>query len=143
MPGLTFLEGRLQEDQLRISPEVYHERRKFAKKRLDAIIHYAKRKNNCRSITLLNYFGENIRQRCGQCDVCIERNKAEVSNYEFDLILKEIKPVLQQSPIPLKGLLGGIPPSMSEEKVIRVVQWLIENEKVRLLEDGISMKWAE
>ena len=76
MPGLTFLEGRQQVDQLRISPEVYHERRKFAKKRLDAIIHYAKRKNNCRSITLLNYFGENIRQRCGQCDVCIERNKA-------------------------------------------------------------------
>lgn len=142
-PFLTFLEGRLQGDQLRISPQVYHERRKYAEKRLEALLHYAESKNKCRSILLLNYFGEKTRQRCGQCDVCIERNKAEVSGYEFDLILKEIKPVLQQKPMSLKDLLGVIPPSLTEEKVIRVVQWLLENDKIRLLEDSLTMKWAE
>ena len=143
MPSLTFLEGRLQEDQLRISPAVYHERRKFAKKRLDAMIHYSESTSNCRSILLLNYFGEKIKQRCGQCDICIERNKAEVSNYEFDLILKEVKPILLGTPVALKDLLNQIPPSMSEEKVIRVIQWLIENGKIIHLPDGLTLKWAE
>lgn len=143
LPTLTFLEERLQESQLRISPEGYHERRKYAAKRLDAMLHYAESTTKCRSSLLLNYFGEKIRQRCGQCDVCLERNKADVSNYEFDLILKEIKPILLQKPMPLKELLAVIPPSLSEEKVIRVAQWLMENEKIQLLQDGLTMKWAD
>ncbi|MEE4177550.1 MAG: ATP-dependent DNA helicase RecQ [Bacteroides sp.] len=143
LPTLTFLEERLHENQLRISPEVYHERRKFARERLDAMLRYAETTNKCRSILLLNYFGEDIRQRCGQCDVCLERNKADVSNYEFDLILKEIKPLLLQNPMPIKELLALIPPSLSEEKVIRVVQWLMENDKIILLKDELTMKWAD
>ena len=41
---------------------------------------------------LLDYFGEES-DRCGICDVCRERNELDLSKYEFDLILEEIKTV--------------------------------------------------
>ena len=47
----------------------------------------------CRSVILLDYFGEES-DRCGICDVCRERNELDLSKYEFDLILEEIKDIL-------------------------------------------------
>ncbi len=59
------------------------------------MIEYADSKNQCRSVILLDYFGEES-DRCGICDVCRERNELDLSKYEFDLILEEIKASLKQ-----------------------------------------------
>lgn len=143
LPTITFLEERMQENQLRISPEVYHERKEFSRERVEAMKDYVQTRNKCRSMMLLAYFGEEVSHRCGQCDVCLERNKVDVSTYEFDLVLKEVKPLLQNQPMSSKELLAVIPTTITEGKVLKVLQWLVDNGKVELLDDGLKMKWIE
>ena len=53
------------------------------------MIDYAEIDTKCRSVVLLDYFGENA-DRCGICDVCRQRNELDLSKYEFDLILESI-----------------------------------------------------
>jgi len=141
--AITFLEERMQEHQLRITPEVYHERREFSRERMEAMKSYVLTTNKCRSMMLLAYFGEVVSHRCGQCDICLERNKAEVSAYEFDLVLKEVKPLLQGKIMSTKELLKHIPSTLNEGKVLKVLQWLIDNGKVETLKEEGKLKWAE
>jgi ATP-dependent DNA helicase RecQ len=78
---------------------------------------------------LLAYFGEKQKVRCGHCDVCIERNKVELSELEFDTILNQIKPLLKEKPCSIKELVDRIQKA-KEDQVIKVIQWLLDNNKV-------------
>ena len=90
---VIFTEERLDRKALLISPENYlHVKEKY-EIRLNRMIEYADSDNQCRSVILLDYFGEES-DRCGICDVCRERNELDLSKYEFDLILEEIKTAL-------------------------------------------------
>lgn len=89
---------------------------------------------------LVAYFGENESQRCGVCDYCLERNKADVSDLEFDNIHEEVKSLLMKEPVSLHFLVDHIRPS-NEKKALRVIEWLIDNEQIRYLE-GDRLEWA-
>ncbi|MFM7666961.1 MAG: ATP-dependent DNA helicase RecQ [Bacteroidota bacterium] len=68
LPTVTFLHERLPDDYLNLSPEAYANRKKYSAEKLNAAINYLK-KDTCRSIQLLNYFGQDSAS-CGKCDVC-------------------------------------------------------------------------
>ncbi len=51
--------------------------RRHAAERLDDVLRYA-RALTCRRQYLLRYFGEDSPSRCGRCDVCLGRHRAEV-----------------------------------------------------------------
>jgi ATP-dependent DNA helicase RecQ len=124
---VIFAEERLVRKALMISPENYlHVKEKYTA-RLDKMIDYAESKNRCRSVILLDYFGEES-DRCGICDVCRERNELELSKYEFDLILDEIKRILAEMNPDSQELVGKI--SYPEEKVIKVIRWLLDHDKI-------------
>ena len=92
---VIFTEERLVRKALMISPDNYlHVKEKYIL-RLKRMIEYAESKNRCRSVMLLDYFGEES-DRCGICDVCRERNELDLSKYEFDMILEEIKTILSE-----------------------------------------------
>jgi ATP-dependent DNA helicase RecQ len=128
-PTITFSEDRVDAKDLFLSKENYKDRIKDAEKRLEAIIQYAESGHRCRSQSLLTYFGESDAKRCGKCDVCIERNKIELNELEFDTIVNSIKPVLKDSPHSLEELVKGVS-SVQEDKVVRAVQWLVDNDKI-------------
>jgi ATP-dependent DNA helicase RecQ len=77
----------------------------------------------------LAYFGESDAKRCGKCDVCIERNKIELNELEFDTIINSIKPVLKETSCSIEQLVEAVP-SIREDKVVRALQWLVDNEKI-------------
>lgn len=139
-PVITFLEERLAASDLRISKEVYSERRAFARKRMEAMIQYVTSETKCRSLYLLAYFGETGGKRCGQCDVCLERNKAGVSTYEFNQVMKYIKPKLQKDEVSLEMLIDDLDLNLAEEKVLNVLRYLKDNGKIIESGDGI-LKW--
>ena len=128
LPFIVFTSERLPEKNLFISPEKYKERKDRYLKRAEAMIHYAESKAKCRSQILLTYFGEKNPYRCGECDVCRRRNKLNVSNYEFDLINNGIKKVLKEKPVSIEELTDGI--NCEEEKILKIIRWLIESEKI-------------
>lgn len=124
---VIFTEERLERKALMISPENYlHVRDKY-ETRLNKMIDYAESANRCRVVMLLDYFGEES-DRCGTCDICRERNELDLSKYEFDIILEEIKNILsEQSPDPAE-LVKRI--NQPEEKVIKVIRWLLDHNKI-------------
>ena len=80
------------------------------------------------------YFGEKETRRCGKCDVCIQRNKIELTDLDFNSILKEIKPILLTKPCSLEELVE-LASSVNDDKVIRAIQWLLDNDKITMNPD--------
>jgi hypothetical protein len=50
---------------------------------------------------------------------------------EFNSILEMIKPVLKTKPCSMEDLVVAADP-INEDKIIRAVQWLLDNEKITL-----------
>jgi len=71
---VIFTEERLDRKSLVISPDNYRLVKEKYVLRLNKMIEYAEMKNRCRSVMLLDYFGEES-DRCGICDICRERNE--------------------------------------------------------------------
>ena len=139
-PRVIFIQERLDTRDLTISPENYSDRLKDAEKRLEKMIGYAETTNKCRSQALLAYFGECHTKRCGRCDVCIERNKISLNEMEFDSVVSAIKPLLKTKPCTIDELVAGADP-INEDKVIRAVQWLVDNEKITIDTDR-KYRWG-
>jgi len=138
-PMIIFVQERLNVKDIRISRENYNDRMKETEKRMEAIIQYAESVNKCRSQQLLAYFGESDSKRCGRCDVCIGRNKLGLNEIEFDNIVTRIRPTLKSGSCTLDELIRLAEP-IHEDKVIRAIQWLVDNKKIKILEDR-SYRW--
>jgi ATP-dependent DNA helicase RecQ len=136
---VIFTEERLERKALMISPDNYMHVKDKHIIRLNKMIDYADYNTRCRSVVLLDYFGEES-DRCGICDVCRERNELDLSKYEFDIILDEIKDVLAQHKTDARDLVSKI--SQPEEKVIKVLRWLLDHKKI-IIDDKHLLSWKE
>jgi ATP-dependent DNA helicase RecQ len=134
-PQLTWLDDRLDGKDIRISPVYYRDREKEARERLKHMTAYAESTGECRSLMLLSYFGEKGARRCGRCDVCLERNKLELNDLEFDRINAMIFPQLAEGPKDIKTLVEACSP-IHEDKVIMAVRWMMDNGKIRKNREG-------
>lgn len=136
-PLVIFTEERLERKTLFISPENYLEVKEKYLQRLEKMIEYAESETRCRSVILLGYFGEEA-ERCGICDVCRKRNELELSKYEFDIILEEIKNILSNENPDALELAGKI--NYPEDKVVKVIRWLLDHDKIRN-DDRMKLHW--
>ncbi|MCD4791850.1 MAG: RecQ family ATP-dependent DNA helicase [Bacteroidales bacterium] len=127
-PFIIFTSERLEDKNLFISKENYEKRKERYFNRVNAILHYAESTAKCRSQILLSYFGEKNPYRCGECDVCRRRNKLDLSTYEFDLVNSEVKALLVKAPMDIDVLVDQV--NCDDKKVIKVIRWLIDNEKI-------------
>jgi ATP-dependent DNA helicase RecQ len=126
---------------LRISKQHYHELKERALKRMEWVIHYATSTHKCRSELLLSYFGEIETVRCGICDVCIERNKLELSDLDFQNIAEQLKAALHKESLSLSDLVHKVT-QVREDKILKTVQWLIDNGKLSYNEDDL-LEWKK
>jgi ATP-dependent DNA helicase RecQ len=74
---IVYLDERLPQENLRISPESYRIRKEVAEGRLKAMIGYAANTGECRSLVLQRYFGDGETAPCGRCDVCRDRRRSD------------------------------------------------------------------
>jgi ATP-dependent DNA helicase RecQ len=136
---VIFTEERLERKALLISPDTYLKVKERHADRLNKMIDYADYNSRCRSVTLLEYFGEEA-DRCGICDVCRERNELDLSKYEFDLILDEIKDLLAGQKYDTRELVINV--NYPEDKVIKVLRWLLDHNKI-LMDEKHLLSWKE
>jgi len=139
-PQIIFTQGRIENKYLRLSEGNYAQLKIKAIERSESVIDYASQISKCRSKFLLNYFGETETYRCGICDICLERNKIKLSDLEFDSILEIIKPVLMKEEKTLEELVDLIS-TAPEEKTLKVVQWLLDAEKLCYNKEG-KLVWG-
>ena len=128
-PYVTFTRKRVETDRIVLPPEVYDDRKKGFKERIEAMLHYAEEMDFCRSKVLLHYFGEEDSPECGQCDVCRQRHPAPTPDIET-LILEKLKDGK-------KHAVGEMEfPGIPRDKTAQSLKRLMEEETV-LLSDGM------
>jgi ATP-dependent DNA helicase RecQ len=137
-PVIIFTEERLDVKNLRISRENYKDRKDRYTKRIDEVIRYATDENHCRSSMLLDYFGEKNARRCGQCDFCTRKEELNISNYEYDHAVGEIREALTGKNLKIEILVDSL--SLPEAKAITVIRWLVDNNHLKLERDQ-TLSW--
>ncbi|MDR0712249.1 MAG: RecQ family ATP-dependent DNA helicase [Prevotellaceae bacterium] len=136
-PLIIYTEDRLDDKNLRITKENYTDRKTRYIRRTEHMLTYASTSAKCRSQQLLAYFGETDSYRCGQCDVCLERNELDMSKYEFDELLAHIKKQLDERPLSLEDLVDTLP--QKTEKMLNATRWLLNNGKLEE-KDGVLLR---
>lgn len=138
IPHITYVCEREETERLVIAPEVYEERKEQFRKRIHAMLDYARTGYVCRSRQLLRYFGEERSSDCGQCDVCIDCNKRETPKKLLDAAEKAITDILKDRRPHSASELNSI--KLERDVIGEALQWLVSEEKI-YIEDGMISLW--
>ena len=134
-PYIIYTRERQEKNRLIFTREVYEDRKESYAARIKTMAEYAAGDENCRSRTLLRYFGEENEHNCGICDVCLKPHPSGIRQGEFEDIENQLQQLLQEQPLPvaeLMELMGG-----DRRKAATVLDFLIAEERVRV-EDGVA-----
>ena len=135
-PQIRFPEGRPVSDEWLIQPQQIGLRKQKFETRVQAMIHYAESTNQCRSIMLGSYFGDNASETCGICDYCVSKRKKENIDFNsFQSVTTLLKQAENEGSIELKSFLNHYTNS-EKEKILEVIQHLIHEEEVKMNEKG-------
>lgn len=142
LPKLTLLTPRANVANLPIAWPSYHTRKDRYKSKLEAIIHYVRDNQTCRTRKITAYFGENLQQDCGVCDTCIQRKKElsgraypEGMEQERKLILNYLK----NGPISLGDLTDCLRP-LTKTEAAKIIQFcLAKGDIVYLSTDTLGL----
>lgn len=95
IPYITYTRDRIDGDKVVITQEAYENRKEQFVKRISSMIAYAQTDFICRSRQLLRYFGEETKEDCKQCDVCLERKDNDsVAKQMFEKAKESILQIL-------------------------------------------------
>lgn len=137
-PYIIYARERLDLRYVHIPPSVYEERKARYETRIKAMEEYVTSENICRSRMLLRYFGEKNEHNCGQCDVCLSRGYTdELTDISFEELKKQILDLVGQSPITPAGIADKI--EADKEKIGKVIQYLLEEEKLKMKDGMLSL----
>lgn len=140
-PQIIFTENRIDENHITLSFDRYQFLKETAKKRIDAMLNYTTNLTKCRSKLLLEYFGEINSMRCGECNICIKRNKMNINDFEFNNTIHIIKPLLQKQTMKIEDVVKSVD-IFTEEKTIEIIRWLIDKGKISIMDDK-TLKWIK
>ena len=134
IPKVIWLKNRIHEKDFKLSP-IFYQRKKTAADKIKAVKNYVLNHEICRNIQLLKYFDEIQEYRCGKCDVCIQLNKYELSNIEFEKIQSDIKILLENQSASITEILSKLS-NHREDKIKKVFRWLLDNDHIETEKDG-------
>ncbi len=95
---------------------------------LTAIIRYVENTSRCRATQLLGYFGENQKEDCGHCDVCLAARRNDPK--AFQLMEKDILNLLETHSRTSRQIINCLP--YAENHILSMLQQLLEDEMIAL-----------
>ena len=140
-PLIIYTHSREDLPYLVIPKSVYEERKERFDRRVDYVLRYLQNTTICRSVMLLNYFGETDAKECGGCDVCLAKNDMGISRYEFNRISEALIAKVAEGDILMKELISSV--RVPEKKATDVLRFLFDNHKLVYLNDGLVTKGEE
>ena len=129
-PYIIYTKERQEKNRLHFSKEVYEDRKESYAKRIESMIEYASAEENCRSRMLLRYFGEKNEHNCGQCDVCLQKRRKEISKEERLKLQKEILDILKKGQLTTATLIHVL--QGDKEIAHEVISFLLAEEIIHL-----------
>jgi len=125
---ITFLVPREDDSTINVFASKVKERQKIKADNLEHMLAYINNNRLCRSKQLLEYFGEEVKEKCGICDICVN----EVNSNERDMhsISKNILLLLKERPSSSRALIEKV--SYKEEDVLLAIKHLLEDSMIRI-----------
>lgn len=132
-PQLTFLEARHDANKLPLNKKRLEERKKSKYEKLMAVKNYVENDLVCRTLKLLQYFGEYKEEKCGVCDVCINEKKSVHQDKDLE---QKILQILKDSHLNIERLSENIE-GYAKEKVITAVRKLDDEGRLKMDKMGM------
>ena len=130
---ITFLVSREDEKTIhRISKPVLIQN-KIKLKKLNAVFKYMENNSACKSLQLLNYFDEKASIPCGICNVCTENGI--MTNKFTQKEIRHVLEAIEKVPLRSKDLVKIC--NLENERIIKILQYLIENQKIKLTNSNL------
>jgi ATP-dependent DNA helicase RecQ len=115
-------------------------RKQIYESKLNAVKEYITESDTCRTRVLVRYFGEQLNDDCGICDVCISKKKLPVSNAEFHKIVADVENVVALGPLTLAELGEKLP--FEKAEILKVIDFLLEAGKIER-GTGATIRWLK
>ncbi len=138
-PFLIFVEERLEQKSLRISPENYEQRKKVYVTQIEAVLKYVQTNDICRSVLLLEYFGEKKGKRCKECDVCRSKTESGLSKFRFEEIKTELFKKLSDKKISAQKVTDQLSEELNidADLILKTIRYLIDSNEIKNNENHI------
>ena len=133
-PLIRYLQSREMTNRISIPYYIYEERLEKSKERTEAMISYMTCESECRSVMLLNYFGEKKVKDCGMCDVCTSKNNDED---DTDYAIRRIMEYLSDGTARSYKELREFDHQIETSVLADALDYLLSEEKVTT--DGITI----
>ncbi|MEM7173988.1 MAG: RecQ family ATP-dependent DNA helicase [Bacteroidota bacterium] len=127
-PQITFITPRYAKENLPVSQKKYTERKKNALRKHEAMLHYIQHQYRCRSLILVEYFGQVAYEACKLCDICLDKEKKHTKDhlpYYRKQILAEVKKgnrsvyhIAKAIDIEKKSLIGSLVTQMVNQRAL-------------------------
>ena len=138
MPKILFTQARVDTGFLAVSKENYTSRKKQAQERIQAVIDFVSDQHTCRNRKILQYFNETDFEDCGTCDVCLHKNKQQVSD-NFAQIKEQLLNLLEHKGYDLNELISLLY-RYAKEDVVLSINELTDDKKIQITIDKQIIK---
>lgn len=133
-PLIRYTQSREMTNRVSIPYYIYEERLEKSKERTDAMISYMTCESECRSVMLLNYFGEKKAKHCGMCDVCTSKISDED---DTDYAIRRIMEYLADGTPRKYYELRNFDPQIETSALSHALDYLLSEAKVTT--DGVTI----
>ncbi|MDE6344542.1 MAG: RecQ family ATP-dependent DNA helicase [Muribaculaceae bacterium] len=139
-PWLIWTSAREDAARIPIPREVYELRRQRMAERLEAVKKFAWDDTQCRSVTILDYFGEKNATPCSRCDTCRKKNTATKPDSSAASLAATISYLTSGRGHSLDYILAQIRPEL-HDKAIAILREQLDS-RTLVMRDGIISSTA-
>jgi ATP-dependent DNA helicase RecQ len=129
-PQITFLTPRHDAVKLPLDLKKIEGRKNNDVEKSEAVIAYIRQKERCRSMVLLEYFGEIVNHNCGICDVCVDKRKEKEKIDSYKLFREALVEKLKKEPMSLEKLIQSID-IKNKNQVLLAIREMLDNEEIQ------------
>lgn len=134
-PMIRYRQAREEQRYLSIPRPAYEERKERAELRIAKVVEYIQSETVCRTRLLLRYFGEELEEDCGTCDVCLSRHETGLKRAQFNHVRKLLEERLQDGGLPVEEVVQSIP--YPYEQTMQIIRFLVDHDSLFGLKEAI------
>lgn len=131
-PQILFLTEFVDTRHFNLSKENYHDRKRDAEARVQAVVDFVNNDDECRSVQLLRYFNERTSKTCCRCDVCRKRGIQPVPYASIEQRLESIVSDSSETVESVVKKCGDV----DEAELLDTIRFLVDSGVLRLDGDG-------
>lgn len=131
---LTFLQPREDDKTINRIATIIKQQQHLKENQIDAVIAYISNESQCKSIQLLEYFGEKESAPCEICSFCISK-KPKTKTASIKSISHEIILLLENQPLSSRALVDQM--QHPEDAVLETLQRMLANNILAITPDNL------